>query len=345
MTEHATFNPGFPVHIYEEGMELPKEGTYFLVSGNGLWLHKDTGIVRAFVPVSNISVLQELNAEAWVDCKLPKLPACHVFQIKTFFQKVVEKHRAEASVTLYFSKSEGKYKIHIPRQSVSHGGVHYRRLALTHLEGMKDYLRVGTIHSHCDFGAFHSGTDVGDEEDFDGIHCTFGHNDRNEFTISVSMVVNGHRWKVDPCKVLEGIDPARVESRPGGFWRRPEQTAYFTLSPVPDEKKDEWCANIEDWLKKVQAPSFFSRLKTDEIAKGDMVEWAGSMSTTSIRTTCGEGPFRVDSVDGDMIIIDTDVGLTRFHKRLLRKQVIESQQESSEVESKDETNSQDQGDR
>ncbi len=41
----------FPVYTYQEGMELPEEGNYYLVSGNGLWLHKDTGIVKAFIPV------------------------------------------------------------------------------------------------------------------------------------------------------------------------------------------------------------------------------------------------------------------------------------------------------
>jgi hypothetical protein len=30
---HKSFNPGFPVLIYEEGMELPKTGIYYL----GLW--------------------------------------------------------------------------------------------------------------------------------------------------------------------------------------------------------------------------------------------------------------------------------------------------------------------
>ena len=306
MSEHATFNPGFPVYVYEEGMELPKEGTYFLVSGNGLWLHKDTGIVRAFVPVDNISVLQDLHAEAWVDCKLPKLPARHVVQIKTFFQKVVEKHRAEASVTLYYSKSQEKYKIHIPRQSVSHGGVHYRRLGLTHLEGMSDFLRVGTIHSHCDFGAFHSGTDVSDEQDFDGIHCTFGHNDKEEFTISASMVVNGHRWPVDPCKLLEGIDPMRVENKPS-LWRKSEQAAYFKLSPISEEQRAEWCVDLDQWMAKVQAPSFFSRDKS-KICKGDMVNRARSMSTVPFLNTCGERPFRVDSVDGDHLTGDTNIG-------------------------------------
>ncbi len=47
----------FPVFLYQEGVELPTEGTYFVVAGNGNWLHKDTGIVKAFIPVDKISCL------------------------------------------------------------------------------------------------------------------------------------------------------------------------------------------------------------------------------------------------------------------------------------------------
>lgn len=336
--EHASFNPGFPVHIYEEGMELPKTGTYFLVSGNGLWLHKDTGIVRAFVPVSNISVLQELDAEAWVDCNLPKLPACFTRQIKTFFQKVVEKYRTEASVTLYYSKEEEKYKIHVPRQTVSHGGVQYRRAAMTHLEGMEGYLRVGTIHSHCDFGAFHSGTDVGDEQDFDGVHLTFGHNDKEEFTISASVVVNGYRLKVDPTKLIDGVEPVVGQAQPTKkFWHKPKLESYFKLLPDPEGKE----CDVEKWLSKVELP-FRSSFR--KITKGDWVEWAGEMKTVAFRKNCGDGPFEVESVDKDMVTINTNVGKARFSNKLFK--LTDKVKTVEKVEAKnDEGNKEDQGNR
>lgn len=317
--KHATFNPGFPVYIYEEGMELPKEGTYFLVSGNGLWLHKDTGIVRAFVPVDNISVLQELSAEAWVECKLPKLPFKFVWQIQQFFKKVVKKHRSEATTTLYYSKDEEKFKVHIPKQLVSHSGVQYRRSGLTGLEGLESYLPVMTIHSHCDFGAFHSDTDIGDEKDFDGVHCTFGHNNKNEFTISASVVVNGTRLKVDPMKVLEGIAPVRIEEK--ASWGSKEHFFQFSAPPQP-----EWDEPIDRWFTKVK-PHNFPQLGLGlglglvdlGFEKGDQVDWAGSLSTVSFRNTCGEGPFTVDEVDGDQITVNTKIGLARFSDKLFRK--------------------------
>ena len=144
----------YPIYIYENNLELPEDGTYFVVAGNGIWLHKDTGIVKAFVPVDSISFLEDLDAEAFIQCTLPKIPAKQVWRIKTFFKKIVEKYRSEASTSLYFNKETSEFKIHVPQQNVSHGGVNYRREGLTHIEGMENFLCVGTIHSHCDFVRF-----------------------------------------------------------------------------------------------------------------------------------------------------------------------------------------------
>lgn len=327
MTDQSTvWNAGFPVYIYEEGIELPEEGTYFLVSGNGLWMHKDTGIVRGFVPVDNISVLKELDAHAHVECSLPKVPARCVWRIKQFFRDVVAKYHAEAEINLYYNKETKDYKIHIPEQTVSTGGVHYKRMALTHVDGMENYLRVGTIHSHCDFGAFHSGTDVGDEEDFDGLHCTFGHNDKDEFTIAASVVVNGYRLEVNPMDVLEGIDPAAPEAPAMPFHKGKRTTdKYFSLASVDQDVADQWNKGLDKWMGQVSGQKWsiwgngggggnFNKIK-----KTDKVNWAGDCNTVSFRARCGDGPFEVDEVENGMVTIVTKVGLARFSEKLFNK--------------------------
>ena len=68
------WSPDFPIHLYHSGMVLPKEGNYFVIAGDGIWLHKDTGICQCFVPVENISCLDNLNAKTSVSVNLPKLP-------------------------------------------------------------------------------------------------------------------------------------------------------------------------------------------------------------------------------------------------------------------------------
>jgi len=311
-------NTLFPVFIYEEGMELPKEGTYFLVSGNGLWLHKDTGIVRAFVPVDNISVLQDLDAKTQVGMSIPKLPANHVYKIKKFFQEVVATFRSEAATVLYYNKQTGDFKIQITDQFVSHGGVQYKRIGLSHTEEMANYLRVGTIHSHCDFGAFHSGTDIGDEEDFDGLHCTFGHNDKEQFSITASIVVNGNRLEVDPMTVLEGVELiGEVEDRKM-FWGKRHVDNYFRLVDPDNATLSEWESERETWLSHVRGHGLPSK-PVDGISIGSKVSWAGDLSTVQLKTLMGEGPFNVIRRTGDKIVIKTNVGLANFSVKLFRK--------------------------
>jgi hypothetical protein len=53
--------------------------------------------------------------------------------------------------------------------------------------------------------AFHSGTDQGDEESFDGLHITFGNLNSELISISASIVSNGHRTIVSPDEYLKGI--------------------------------------------------------------------------------------------------------------------------------------------
>lgn len=299
----------FPVYIYDPEEELPKEGNFFVVSGNGLWMHKDTGIVSGFVPVDNISCLQDLNTEALISCNLPLLPARIVWRIKNFFQEVVAKYDAEAMTIIYYNKDKQDFKVHIPEQKVGKGGVNYKRVGLTAFDGMEDYLRVGTIHSHCDFEAFHSGIDIRDEEDFDGLHCTFGHNDKDEFTVSASVVVNGERLKVDPETVLSGIQHVK-----GDFYLLEEPT------------EEDWSEGLDQWMGQVsghERRNWWGGRRgdpdPDAICKGDMVEWAGSLATVSFRDSCGEGPFKVEGVADGKVTIGAKFGMARFSEKLFKK--------------------------
>jgi PRTRC genetic system protein A len=305
----ATTNTMFPVYVYEEGMDLPKEGTYYVVAGNGAWLHKDTGIVRCFVPVEQISILPDIVAETELQCNLPKIPARTVWRVKNFFHRVVEKHRAEAEINLYYNKTTQDYKVHIPEQIVSHGGVQYKRVGMTHVEGMEDYLRVGTIHSHCDFGAFHSGTDVHDENDFDGLHVTFGHNDQTVFTISASVVVNGERTKIDPLTVLEGIIPCGKEE-----W-------YTFNSVINDHDPDYhvWTDGLDKWMEAVRSNYYGNTNSNNGVSAGSMVTWVGDMMATHLKDVMGEGPFEVTFVSDDKVDIKTKIGVARLSSKLFRK--------------------------
>jgi hypothetical protein len=320
-TPNASDDLGFPVYIYYEGLVLPKEGDYFVVSGNGLWMHKDTGICKCFVPVKNISSLAELNATAEISIDLPKIPAQHVWTIKEFFKKVVAAHHSEAEVTLYYNKETRDYKIHVAEQTVTHSSVNYKREGNVHIPGIEDYLKVGTIHSHCDFGAFHSTTDVGDEVEFDGLHVTFGHNDKDVFSISASYVVNGYRTQINPLDVLEGIE-ANVSEK-----KTYSKDEMFALLPIEDveflsAEAESWMVNVKkplgrDWGSKFNfldrrqkgstATSF--KIENNKIVVGDTVKLEDDTKSIHLKKEFS-GEYEVLSCENGRILIKVD-GLER----------------------------------
>lgn len=191
----------FPVNVYQEGMELPSDGNYFVVAGNGIFLHKDAGLFKGFVRVENISSLDDMTIGETATTSLPKIPHTLVMQVKKFFAQVFACHHAEACIILHYSEGEAKYKIIVPEQQVSHVAVMYKRMLPE-----DGYRSVGTIHSHCDFNASHSSTDDADEEHFDGLHITFGHVNSNiDMSCSASIVLNGQRTMIDPLSILAGV--------------------------------------------------------------------------------------------------------------------------------------------
>lgn len=69
------------------------------------------------------------------------------------------------------------------------------------------YRLFGTIHSHCDFGAFHSSTDDADEIGFDGLHITIG-KVNSGWDFSCRYMLSANEFKIDIKDVLgvESID-------------------------------------------------------------------------------------------------------------------------------------------
>lgn len=228
----------FPIFLYHEGMQLPDEGTFYVVAGNGIWLHKDNAIGDCFVRIEFPSFLDDFQQKE-VSLKLPKIPANLVWQIKQFFQTVTEQHLSESEVTLYFNREKQQYKIFVPYQVVSHSSVRYKMNSLSDDPDFDGYLCVGTIHSHCDFAAFHSGIDIGDEENFDGLHVTFGHNNKQIFSISACVVMNAERYQINPSSVLEGIETKDEKAND-----------FFEIICVP-ENSEELLQEVKGWMTKV----------------------------------------------------------------------------------------------
>lgn len=233
---------GIPVFVLnEEGIELPESGNYYVVAGNGTFLHKDNGLMHTVIPVEAVAPLEDYTpTDTSIGHNLAKIDASLCYKVKTFFAKVVAKYNAESCVVLFYNADTEDYALVVPQQAVAHGGVKYHRGGLTHMQELAGYVPVGTIHSHCDFQAFHSGTDDRDEEDWDGLHITFGHNDQEEFTISASIVMNAKRGKFDPMTIIEGIAHI-VDDR----YTLVEQGEDFKQQV--EQETDLWMQQIVSW--------------------------------------------------------------------------------------------------
>ncbi|RTK97743.1 MAG: hypothetical protein EKK64_00580 [Neisseriaceae bacterium] len=202
--------PTYPIYLFEEGVELPEDERFYLVTKTGIYFNKKTKAGDALVPVDGIPWLMEPDLE--MRLKLPKVPARIIAQALTFFRKVYDKYNSEAYVTLMYSSKNNEYQLHCPKQTVSHSSVNYDRTDQPEYQDrvQNDWQMVGTIHSHCNFSAFHSGTDVGDEATFDGIHITLGNVDRNQISIASSVAINEKREELLPEKSCSGVVRAAV---------------------------------------------------------------------------------------------------------------------------------------
>lgn len=296
----------YQVFNYEDGMELPTKGTYFVVASNGIFMHQDNQVFSCFVKVENIAHLDDFNS-THIKSNLPKVPANMVWQIKEFFRVIVEKYNSESEVTLYYNPDKKLWKIYVPEQVVSHCSVSYRRIPVTHLPEMEGYLCVGTIHSHADFGAFHSGTDMDDESDFNGLHVTFGNNDKDVFTISSTFVVNNNRVVQPSLDVLEGIK--QENGRIG----------TYSLLPVDDDVKSKLVEEVLEWVKKVQHASSVSscvinptstveqKRKNNVQDCSTVVNWAEDIGKVLV-DVYGPGPFKVSCKTKFAYFVETDNG-------------------------------------
>lgn len=246
----------WPIYLFDETVRYPDRGNYYLIAGNGTFLHKDNGSFVALVPVDKISFLPDLKETSFLKWNLPKIPAEIVYQIKFFFAAVFQRYKAEAVVNLFYNFTAKEWKVEVTEQYVSRGGVKYQRKAATAgsspltveqasktgINDLQKWIRIGTIHSHCDFNAYHSPTDVQDEEDFDGLHCTFGYVNKDDFKITASVVSNGFRQKINPMIVMEGLEEAQ------------DAKELYSLKGIDiqnDEILQKWFVIIDEWLDSV----------------------------------------------------------------------------------------------
>jgi len=152
--------------------EMPDSPTpYYVIAQNGTFIHRRTaqghGITRSSKQPPRLTKLEPIGFTFDGE----PIPASIYAQAVDFFTRIYDAHHTEAEVLITQNQETKAYRLFVPTQRVSHGGVYSiydpRHIAPGHLV-------VGTFHSHCDFSPYHSSTDEGDARDMDGIHGTIG---------------------------------------------------------------------------------------------------------------------------------------------------------------------------
>ncbi len=188
----------FKVWVNDGQSEMPKDDIFYIVSKEGLFLKKTMGIAESIIPVKNVSYLNPM--EIYASLNVVPIPGWQFAQIVYFYKAVYQKFKGEAMNIIHYNQKNGRYLIETPVQAVSGTGVDWDSE-----KTYKYFDRIGSIHSHADFSAFHSGIDDKDEFDWDGLHITIGNVNSEFFSVAASIVAGGKRFRVKPIDYVEGL--------------------------------------------------------------------------------------------------------------------------------------------
>lgn len=259
MTAPALFSL-VPMLTDDQELDTPDNGPYYVATKHGFMIHKRTHWGTVLVPVDEIPSLGSSQSMLYHDIKLP--PEL-IGQAWSFFRGVWNERKSEAMVDITWDVERG-YRLFVPPQKASGGGVHANRNP-EHYRGQI----VGTIHSHCNFGAFHSGTDDNDANGQDGLHITIGHVDSDNLDIAIMVSANTIKWKLELADITEGevklaphpawwqklvADPAPHNTGHISTWKATPTVGAivpFTQKPLnPVERTPSWVADkpFSKWM-------------------------------------------------------------------------------------------------
>lgn len=249
----------FPIYIKDESFKEPDDDIYYIIGQDGIFLKKKTGLMESLVAVNGLSFLEDVNEFAQLHVR--RIPQKEWGLIISFFKEVYDNESSEAVLLLYYNEEKNKWKINAPFQTITAASVNY-----VTTETFKGFTLVGSIHSHARMGAFHSGVDDNDEENFDGLHITIGNLDEEYQSISTSIVSNGKRFKVKTNKYICGVEKTTNEDDGivhfghftrylPAYYQKTEKLLWKTIVPKKYLKfPNEWLKRIIDkrpqWKRK-----------------------------------------------------------------------------------------------
>lgn len=170
-------------------LPLPEAGPYFVLSKHKLFVHKRSFWGRTLTEASEVPLAGD-DPTPMLWHHIPKIPAALIGQAWSFFRSVENEKHSEAMVDITWHQDKG-FRFFVPKQYAGPGGVNTQRNTTHYQQGS---IVVGTIHSHCNMPAFHSGTDHDDAMEHDGLHITIGHVSANTPDVAVMISAAPTQW-------------------------------------------------------------------------------------------------------------------------------------------------------
>lgn len=247
-----------------EGMDhLPNPvNPYYVVAHEGLYRHQNTELGRLLIKAKELpDDLPKIgNPVGQFTFTAERLPAALYAQAVHFFRRIYTLHKTEAEVLITRNYRTLEYKLFIPHQRVTGASVK-SIYEPTHIA--RNWMVVGSLHSHCMMGAFHSGTDTGDAADMDGLHGTVGMvmNDPPNLVAMVSMSGENFHYS-DPTLV---IDTSNLEADTAPEW----WDTYVYPYSRQDKIERIWFPSLTD----AQFNSFYGTQTTHKPAETNVVSF------------------------------------------------------------------------
>lgn len=238
-------------------LPLPDNGPYYILGKGRLYIHKRIFQGRTILPVKEIPTIPDPLTDKkgffWYDEDKITLPGDLVGMVWSFFRSIYNQRGSEAMVFLTWHKDHG-VRVFVPPQHASHGGVQSQ----FNPEHLTPGTRViGTIHSHCDFDAFHSGTDTHDAEGHDGLHMTIGKVKSNPPQIATMVSIGGQSWDFQPDQVIDG---ELIFTKHPRWWER------YVSDPAPINKGK----HVSNWEPRQTAIGFPTRSNPMKVGGSQM---------------------------------------------------------------------------
>jgi len=191
-------------------LEWPEdERLFYVVARDGVYLCRNHEMFQSCVKVERGPSECE-EQRVFLQARFPRVPQRLFERIVGFFARVAERHGSEAAALLLWDRTEKQVRVVVPPQTatlyrawdsvVSPVGVHYE---IPH-DLPADWLPYGDVHSHVDYAAYASSTDVADETHSAGLHVVVGRIGSEPPELHVEAVVDGQRFTLNPDHAVEG---------------------------------------------------------------------------------------------------------------------------------------------